>query len=131
MADILSAPTTTTFLYCPVSINLEAVPRANRNPEQAAFISKLQAFLMPTLSQTIFEEAGNSMSGVTVAIISKSISSGEVFVFLSKPLTASAPISDDPRPSPFKICLSLIPVRVMIHSSVVSTIFSSSALVSI
>ena len=70
---------------------------------------------------------GKNISGVTVAHISKSISFGLVLVFFSKPFTHSVPITEVPFPSPFKILLSLIPVLVVIHSSEVSTSFSSSA----
>ena len=68
------------------------------------------------------------MSGVTVAHMIKSISSTGVFVFFSNNFTASAPRSDDPLFSPFKILLSLIPVLEIIHSSLVSTIVASSSL---
>jgi hypothetical protein len=68
------------------------------------------------------------MSGVAVAHINSSISSGNVFVFLSKPLTAEVPRSEDPLFSPFKILLSFIPVLDTIHSSLVSTSFSNSLL---
>ena len=67
------------------------------------------------------------MSGVTVAQIIKSISSAEVFVFFKRPFIASAPRSEDPF-TPLSILLSLIPVRLTIHSSLVSTNFSNSLL---
>ena len=46
-------------------------------------------------------------------------------------LIAFIPIKELPNPSPFKILRSLIPVLVVIHSSFVSTIFSSSKFVRI
>jgi len=92
-------------------------------------MSKLKAFFMPVLSEMIFAVAGKSMSGVTVAQMRRSISSGDVFVFSSRPLTACSPRSDVAFPSPFRILLSFIPTRCIIHSSVVSTIVDSSLLV--
>src|SRR5664280_1923176 len=78
---------------------------------------------MPHLSDIIFAVAGKNMSGVAVAQITKSTSSGGVFVLSNNPRTACSPRSELPRPSPLRILLSFIPTRCIIHSSEVSTIF--------
>src|SRR5690606_24591560 len=101
MALILSAPTTTTFLYRPLSISAVPVVTPNRKPEQAAFKSKPQAFLAPILSQIIFAVAGNIISGVTVQQIKQSISLGSIPLLRQSSCTAGAPISDVANPFPF------------------------------
>ncbi len=64
MADILSVPTTITFLYLPDSTNIAAVCKVYINPEQAALISNPKAFFIPTRSEIIFEFAvGNFPEG--------------------------------------------------------------------
>ena len=131
MALILSAPTTTTFLYRPLSISAAPVVTPYRKPEQAASRSNPKAFLAPTLSQIILAVAGNNMSGVTVQQITQSISAGSMPRFLHSSITAGAPRSELPFPSPFKIRRSETPVLVRIHSSLVSTIFSRSKFVSL
>src|SRR6185503_1610388 len=131
MALILSAPTTTTFLYRPLSINMVPVDNPYKNPEQAAFKSKPKAFVAPILSQIIFAVAGKSISGVTVQQIRQSISFGSIPLLWQSSSTAGAPRSEEAFPSPFKILLSVMPVLVLIHSSLVSTIFSRSAFVSL
>src|SRR5437868_13323749 len=100
MLLILSAPTTTTFLYRPLSINVAPVVNAYKKPEQAALISNLKALLAPILSQMILAVAGKVMSGVTVAQIRQSISEGPIPRFLHRSKTAGAARSLVPRPSP-------------------------------
>ena len=130
MALILSAPTTTTFLYRPLSTRAAPVVRLYKKPEQAASTSNPQAFLMPSLSQATLAVLGKNMSGVMVATIMQSISLGSMPLLLQRSCTAGTTRSEVARPSPLRICLSSIPVLVLIHSSLVSTIFSKSALVS-
>ena len=110
---------------------MDAVAREYKNPEQAAIKSYAKQFVAPTLSAIIHAVEGNIISGVAVAQIIKSIFSAAVFVFFNNPFTASAPISEDPFPLPFSILLSLIPVLLVIHSSLVSTIVSNSLFVRI
>ena len=107
-------------------MNFEAVERAYKNPEHAAIKSYAKAFAAPILSAIIHAVEGNIMSGVAVAQIIKSTSFASILVFFKSPLTASTPKTDVPFPSPLRILLSFIPVLVVIHSSFVSTIFSSS-----
>ena len=125
---ILSAPTMTTFLYCPLSTNLAPVVRAKMNPEQAALRSYPHEFTAPTLWAMRLAVEGKCMSAVTVATIMRSISAASIPRFSHNVLTASAPISDVALVGSFRIRRSSIPVRVRIHSSLVSTIFSKSAL---
>src|SRR5258708_25493534 len=98
-------------------------------PEQAALRSDPQAFLAPILSQTILAVAGNSISAVTVATIRQSISSGLMPRFLQISRATGTQRSEVALPGSFRILLSSMPVRVRIHSSLVSTIFSRSAFV--
>ena len=65
-----------------------------------------------------------------VAQIRSSTSSGRVPVLVRSPRTASAPICEEPSPSPFRMRRSLMPVRSVIQASVVSTMRARSALVS-
>ena len=68
------------------------------------------------------------MSGVTLATMIMSISDGSVFVCASSAFAAS--VARCELAMPFSTTWrSRIPVRVRIHSSLVSTIFSKSALV--
>ena len=129
--DILSPPTTMTFLFRPVSIYWAAVTRAKINPLQAARISKPKAFLSPHLAAVRLAVEGKNMSGVTVAHIIMSISSGSVLVFSNRSFTAFSVMYDVPSPSPFRIRRVLMPTLVIIHSSEVSTILLSSKLSSI
>ena len=125
MDVILSTPMTNTFLCFPDSMNCEPVDNAYKKPEHAALTSKLQAFFMPTLSQTMLAVLGKGWSGVTVPTITNSISKGSMPFFSSKVLTAAAAISEL-APS-FMMRRSLMPVRLMIHSSEVSTNLAKSS----
>src|SRR5882757_10484516 len=129
MLLILSAPITTTFLNRPLSIYMAPVVSAYKKPEQAALRSNPQAFLAPILSQTMLAVAGNSISAVTVATIKQSISSGLMPLFLQISSATGTQRSEVALPGSFRILLSSMPVRVRIHSSLVSTIFSRSAFV--
>ena len=67
-----------------------------------------------------------ALSGVVVQKIISSISSAPIPRFFNNASTAGTARSDVPRPSPFNMRRSFIPVREVIHSSLVSTIVSSS-----
>ena len=58
MADILSAPTTITFLYLPDSINTVPVAKAFKKPEQAAAKSNEAVSRMPTALQIKLDAEG-------------------------------------------------------------------------
>ena len=73
--------------------------------------------------------AGKSMSGVTVATMMASMSPGPSWRSAMSRRTASAPIVEVVSPGA-PIRRSRIPVRVMIHSSEVSRLCASSALLS-
>ena len=126
--DILSAPTTMTFLFLPVSMYCEAVTRANMKPLHAASMSKPKAFFSPHLAAVRFAVDGKNISGVTVAQIIISTSSGSVLVFSRRSFTALSAMYDVPKPSPFNMRLVFMPTLVIIHSSEVSTILLSSKL---
>src|SRR5207247_443464 len=101
-----------------------------RNPEHAASMSNAAAFFAPIFCWMRHAVAGKGMSGVIVAQIMRSISSSRTPACSIARRDASAPMSDVHIVSE-AIRRSRIPERVTIHSSVVSTIFSKSALVRI
>ena len=110
-------------------MNWDPVVRANIKPEQAALRSNPQAFVAPTLWAIRLDVEGNSISGVTVAVMMTSISEGSMPLFLHRVLTASAPISEVALVGSLRMCRWEIPVRDLIHSSFVSTIFARSSFV--
>ena len=91
--------------------------------------SYAKAFFAPILLAIIQAVEGNTISGVAVAQMIKSISSAEVLVFAKSPFIALVPSSELPLPSSFNILLSFTPVLLTIHSSLVSTRVSSSLFV--
>ena len=111
-------------------MNSAAIARAYKNPEQAAEISNPKAFLAPILCWIRAAVDGKNISGVIVATMIRSISSGSILKRLRISLKAAVAISEEA--SPFAaIWRSTIPVRLRIHSSDVSTIFSRSRLLRI
>src|ERR1700682_1395595 len=112
MELILSAPTTTTFLYRPLSISVAPVVRLYRKPLQAANRSKPQALTAPIFSQTRLAVEGKSMSGVTVPTIMQSNSEGRIPLFSQSCNTAGTQRSEVPLSTPFRILLSEMPVLV-------------------
>jgi hypothetical protein len=100
------------------------------NPEQAASMSKAAARKAPSFAWTRQAVAGKSMSGVMVATMIRSICSAVTPARSIARCAARAAMSEV---NSFLAAmrLSLMPVRVVIHSSVVSTNFSRSALVRI
>jgi hypothetical protein len=91
-------------------------------------MSKLPILRIPTMSQTILAVEGNTRSGVVVAQIKRSTSCAGVPVLASNPLTAAAAMCEVPSPSPLRMRRSLMPVRSLIHSSLVSSVRASVAL---
>src|SRR6266581_7885727 len=100
------------------------------NPEQAASTSKAAARLAPSFCCTRQEVEGNGMSGVMVAVIIKSICAA-VTLAICIALVAACVAKSEVNSSLAASRRSWIPVRDVIHSSEVSTIFSRSALVRI
>ena len=128
--DKVSAPTTNTFLYTPVSINCVAIAELYTKPEQAADKSNAAAFFAPNFSCKIQAVDGVLLSAEIVATIIISSSSAETLAS-SNALCAAIKAKSDVACSGAQMRLSLIPVRSVIHSSLVSTNFSISALVRI
>ena len=95
------------------------------NPEQAACISKANPFLIPNLPCILVAVEGNVWSGVDVATIIRSMFDIEIWEFLIAFCAASKPKSEL---NCFlsAICLCLIPVLVLIHSSLVFNFLGSS-----
>ena len=123
-----STPITRAFLYVPDCMKFFAVTRPYKNPVQAAFISKQAAFFAPIFDWTKHAVEGSGISGVTVATMRSSTSSGFNFASSSAFMAASAARALEGVPG-FAILRFFMPVRVVIHSSDVSTIFSSSSFV--
>src|SRR5579872_6344594 len=115
MLLILSAPITITFLKRLLSIYMAPLVNAYKKPEQAALRSKPQAFFAPVLSHTILAVAGKTISGVTVAMIRQSISSGLIPLFLQISWKTGTQRSEVALPAPLRILRSAMPVRLRIH----------------
>ena len=92
-------------------------------------MSKAAALCAPIFSCTRQAVAGKGMSGVMVARMIKSTSAGSTFARSRARFAAKVAMSEV-YSSSAAMRRSLMPVRVVIHSSVVSTNFSRSALVS-
>ncbi len=99
-------------------------------PVQAAEMSKAAARGAPIAAWIWVAVAGNGVSGVTVAQITRSTSSPPTPA-ISRARREAGRAKSDSASSSRAMRRSRIPVRVTIHSSEVSTIFSRSALVSI
>src|SRR6185503_4125207 len=97
-------------------------------PEQAASTLNAGQLLMPSLSCTRQATFGKIKSGVVVPTTTKSISFG-VTPALSSAARAALCARWLVYSSSAAMCRRSIPVRLLIHSSVVSTIFSRSAFV--
>src|SRR5579872_488835 len=126
--DITSDPIAITRLCAPVEMNCAATCIEYKNAEQAAEMSNPHAPFAPSLSCTTHAVEGKNMSGVTVPTMMVSMSVG------ASPRCArafrAASVARSLVATPLStICRSRIPTRVMIHSLLVSTILSRSALV--
>ena len=128
MEVITSAPMTSTFRCAPDSTNWAPTVRAYAKPEQAALMSKPQAFVAPSWSCTRQAVAGKGMSGVTVATMMRSTSAGLTLARSRHSRAARVARALVPVPGS-TTWRCRIPVRVRIHSSEVSTTFARSALV--
>ena len=100
------------------------------NPEHAASISNAAARVAPSLRWMRHAVFGNGMSGVMVATMMRSSCPAVTPAIFMARSAALAPRSEV-NSSAAAMRRSLMPVREVIHSSVVSTIFSRSALVKI
>ena len=103
--------------------------RPYRKPEQAALTSKAMTAPAPSLPLMMQATEGQRESGVQVAAMT-CVSSPAFMPASSRALSAAL----YPRSEAFSVAASrrrsLMPVRVVIHSSLVSTIFARSSLVS-
>jgi hypothetical protein len=109
-------------------MNCCAISRPKRKPAQAAEISRQAALVAPIFFWTKQAVAGKSMSGVAVATRIRSISAGEIFacsIAFSAAFAAMSLVCS----SFAAMRRSLMPVRVVIHSSFVSTMRDRSSLV--
>ena len=124
----VSAPITSTFFDCPLRMNLSAIPSAYTKPEQAALTSNAAQPLAPMRCCTRQAVDGKMMSGVVVPSTIRS--SSDALTPAASSALCAAVTARSPVVSPSAaIWRSRMPVRVRIHSSLVSTIFSRSALV--
>src|ERR1700722_19699156 len=125
---IVSAPITITFLCTPLSTSFAPICSAYGNPEHAADRSNPHAPFAPILSCTRHAVAGKNMSGVTVATMITSTSAAVIPRFSRHTRAASTARSLVATPLS-TMCRVWIPVRSVIHWSLVATIFSRSAFV--
>ena len=123
--DRCSAPITRTRLL-PVSSRPYAVRMAYMNPLQAAFTS-IAGHVRPNSAAIMGAVAGAIRSGVVVASTRKSMSEGSTKASSMARFPATTP-RDFAEPPMRR---SRIPVRSVIHSSVVSRVLESSSLVTI
>ncbi len=128
MLDIVSAPTTSAWLWRPVDTSWLAVASEKVNPEQAPARSKPQARLAPILCWMRAAVLGKNMSGVVVPTTMRSMSSGVRPACAIASRAASLPMSEVATPGS-TMWRSRMPVRWRIQSLEVSTIFSRSLFV--
>src|SRR5919106_1607775 len=128
MRESISTPTTSTRLAAPFLTYWSPTPIPKSEPAHAASTSNAKALRAPSLACRKTAVAGIGMSGDTVPTMIASSSSGRVLAISSARTDALSAMSEVSSPSA-AIRRSLIPVRSVIHSSVVSTIFSRSLLV--
>mmetsp|Transcript_60393 Transcript_60393/g.95729 ORF Transcript_60393/g.95729 Transcript_60393/m.95729 type:complete len:257 (-) Transcript_60393:97-867(-) len=121
-----SAPITRTFLKAPERTYWAAVTKAKTKPEQAAVRSKATAFVAPIMEATCGPVPKRS-SGVEVAWSTRSTSSTLNFASSSAFVAAFAD-KDANVSSSSMTCLRRMPVRWVIHSSVVSMTSERSSL---
>ena len=121
----VSAPMTSTRRAWPDWISALALASAKTKPAQTAWTSKAKPEVMPILSWIIVAADGKVRSAVEVARISASRSAAPIPASASAAVAAFAPRSEVVSPSAAKWRRS-IPVRVRIHSSLVSTHASNS-----
>src|SRR5690348_7130700 len=124
----VSAPMTSTRFAWPARTKLLATPSAYTKPEHAALTSNAMQPLAPRRSWIRHAVAGKMRSGVVVP--STTMSSSNALTPASANACWAARNARSPVVSPSAATRrSRMPVRVRIHSSLVSTIFSRSALV--
>ena len=117
--DKVSAPISSAFSYIPLFIKASAICTAYRKPEQAALMSNATAWAAPSNACTWQAVLGVSVSDEIVATIKSCISSAFIPAF--KSAFFAAPAAKDVVVSSFTRCRFRIPVRSVIHSSLVST----------
>ena len=129
MRESVSEPTTRARLDSPQRTYLSAIDSAYMKPAQAVSTLKAGTPRHPRRFCSSTPQLGNTRSGVVVPKAMKSMSSGLSPAASMARRAACSARSTVVSPSAAMWRRSM-PVRVRIHSSVVSTIFSSSAFVS-
>jgi hypothetical protein len=109
-------------------MRLAPVVRPNRKLEQAAFMSNPKALAAPILCWMRATVLGKNMSGVTVQQTMASSSSASMPRRSRAIRRARTPMSEEAIPGSTHRRVRM-PVRVKIHSSLVSTILARSSLV--
>ena len=128
-SDSRSTPITSTCLALPPRTMSEAMATPWQKPAQAALMSNDPGATMPSFEATWVEACGICAGNVQVATMTVSMSEGCSPASSMARRPASAPIMATDSWSPAKR-RSAIPTRERIHSSLVSTRRSKSALVS-
>src|SRR3990172_9494463 len=126
--DRVSVPTTSAFLIETLRIGWGAMLVAKMKPVQAASKSKAPALVAPISSWMMQAVAGKMYSGEEEVHMIRSISVGARFATCRAFMDASRP-SVDGNSFSRAICRSRMPVRLRIHSSLVSTNLEISSLV--
>ena len=124
--DRHSTPINNAFFESPALICPAAIWYATINPEHAAFKSNAAAFTAPSFFWTLHAVHGKSCSEETLDTIRRSISSA-VIPASSNAFSAATAAIETAVSFP-TICRLLIPVRLWIHSSFVSTNWEIAAL---
>lgn len=129
MSPILSAPMTRARVAAPARIVWSAVARAWVNPEQTTLMSMTAGDRMPSRAATLADMLGERCSAVEVATRTRSMSEACIPAAASALAAACAAISSTGSSGP-PTCRVLMPTRLVIHSSLVSTMPARSWLVS-
>jgi hypothetical protein len=109
--EIISLPTKSTRLLCPLFISESATESPNVNPAQAADKSKAKAPFIPNFPAIKAAVEGKKQSGVNVAQITASMLSALIWAFATAFFAASNPRDEAASLGAFsQILLCLIPV---------------------
>ena len=124
-----SAPITIAVRAAPARMAWSTVARAYEKPEQAVLMSYAAGAWIPSLAATRVATFGHRSTELQVATTTRSMSAA-VYPALASAFSAAAAAMSATVSSP-AMRRSTIPTRLRIHSSLVSTIWASSSLVSV
>lgn len=128
MSPILSAPMTSARVAAPARIAWSAVASAWVNPEQTTLMSITAGEPMPRRAATRADMLGERSMAVEVATRTMSMSEG-CSPAVARALAAACAARSSTGSSGPPTCRVLMPTRLVIHSSLVSTMTARSSLV--